>query len=161
MKSIELGIKQQGLGKRLSNLYNYPFVMDDMPCTSMETFIQCLKFKTLEEQFEIATMEKSFEAFKVGQERGNVWKEDQTVYWLEDPIKRNSKQYKDLMERAYNECYEQNPAFREALLESEFSLFTHYIGKHDQQDTLLTVSEYLYNMYRLRARAFQEALKEE
>lgn len=159
MKKIDLGITKQGIGRKLSNFYLYPFVLDDVQCSSMETFIQCLKYPNFDTQLKMASMAKSFDAYKEGQRTGNGWKDTQTIWWRENPIQRGSERYYLLMARAYDACYDQNIKFREALLSSEFDVLTHDIGKHDQTQTLLTVSEYLHNMYRLRSKAMQDFIE--
>ncbi len=158
-KTFELGIKLEGLGKKLSNFWPYNFTIDGVPCTSIETWLQSMKFQDPEMQTMMCASEKSWQAYKAGNALGNDWKDTQYLWWQQVPYKRGSMDYLKLLERGYEECFRQNPDFRQALIDSEFDLLTHHIiGKNDQIDTVLTVSEYLYNMYRLRSIAFQELI---
>lgn len=153
MANLDLGWKNGGLGKALSNLFPYPFELDNVKCGSFEGFLQCLKQEGLEEQTTIAAL-NGFLAYKVGQ-LGNDWKEKQLLYWKGIPHERLSKGYHMLVARAYDACFDQNAAFRTALVETGVDTLSHYIGRHDPTQSVLTEWEYLYNMYRLRARAQQ------
>ena len=145
-----------GLGKQLSNLYPYPFVLDDVRCASIEGFLQSLKQEGLEEQEIIAGL-SGFKAFKTGQ-IGNDWKEKQVLFWRGQSLPRTSKAYHSLLIRAYDACFDQNQALQDALFETGVAVLTHVIGKHDPTDSVLTEWEYLFLMYRLRARAMQRVL---
>lgn len=149
MHEIELGHRQPGLGKRLSNLYPYPFVLRDRHFGSIEGFLQHLKFDDIEAQALVAPLH-GYEAFKVGQ-LGNGWKKTQTLWFREIAFERSSPEYQVLLTQAYDACLEQNVEFVQALLESGNAILTHSIGKNDTRDSTLTASEYLHQMYRLRA----------
>ena len=149
---IKLGYREKGLGRLLSNLYPWPFVMDGVQCGSIEGFLQCLKRNIPEEQTEIAALH-GFEAYKNGQ-LGNAWKETQILYWLDVPVERSSRAYHELLCRAYDACLDQNTGFAVALSKTGCEPLTH-LGKHDSHDTTLTVSEYLHQMHRLRDRVTQ------
>ncbi len=153
MASLDLGWKNGGLGKALSNLFAYPFVLDGVQCGSMEGFLQSLKQEGLEEQ-EIMAALHGFTAYKIGQ-LGNDWKEKQLLYWRGKAFERTSREYHHLLDRAYDACFDQNEAFREALLQTGVDSLTHYIGHHDPSQSTLTEWEYIYSIYRLRARAQQ------
>lgn len=153
MKVIDLGFQLGGLGKRLSNLYPYPFVFDGVQCGSFEGFIQSTKFEDQEAQAFMAGLAK-YEAYKIGQ-IGNHWQKSQTLWWKGSPIHRFSSDYGLIIELAYDACFEQNKEFRQALLETGNTLLVHSIGKHDPTLTTMTEREYIYNMYRLRAKAQQ------
>ena len=156
---LDLGYRNGGLGKALSNLFSYPFVLDGVKCGGIEGFLQSLKFEGIEEQDMIAPL-TGFEAYKVGQIANDDWRSVQTLWWRGKAYKRLSKGYHSLIERAYDACYDQNPAFRQALFDSGVDVLTHKIGKHDPTMTTLTEWEYIYNMYRLRARAQQDMLSD-
>jgi predicted NAD-dependent protein-ADP-ribosyltransferase YbiA (DUF1768 family) len=153
---LDLGYRNGGLGKRLSNLFAYPFVLDGVKCGSIEGFLQSLKQEGLEEQAMVAEL-AGYTAYKVGQV-GNNWKVLQVLWWCGVAYDRTSRKYHDLLERAYDACFDANAEFREALLETGADAMTHVMGHHDPKDTTLTEWEYIYNMYRLRARAQQLAL---
>jgi predicted NAD-dependent protein-ADP-ribosyltransferase YbiA (DUF1768 family) len=156
---LDLGYRNGGLGKALSNLFSYPFVLDGVTCGGIEGFLQSLKFEGVEEQDMIVGL-SGFDAYKVGQIANDVWRSVQTLWWRGKAFPRLSRAYHLLIERAYDACFEQNPAFRKALLDTGVDVLTHRIGKHDPTMTTLTEWEYIYNMYRLRARAQQDMMME-
>jgi hypothetical protein len=149
-EAIELGWKQEGVGKALSNLWPYPFVLDAVECGSMEGFLQSLKLSDPMRKADVARL-SGFPAYKTGQE-GNGWKADQLLHWNGSSYERLGVYHHALLDRAYDACLEQNPGFAEALQQTGCRPFSHAIGKHDPRDTTLTAWEYLYSMYRLRSR---------
>lgn len=153
---LDLGYRNEGLGRALSNLFKYPFVLDGVRCRSMEGFLQSLKFQDLDAQDMMVDM-FGYKAWRTGQV-GNDWREAQLLWWRGVPYPRTSREYHLLLERAYNACFEQNEAFRQALFNSGIDVLTHETGHHDPTMTTLTEWEYIYNMYRLRARAQQMEL---
>jgi hypothetical protein len=148
---LDLGFRNGGLGKALSNLMPYAFTLDNVQCGSIEGFLQSIKHEGSEEQELVAGLH-GYEAFKIGQ-LGNGWKETQTLWWCGVAYPRFSKQYHHLLERAYDQCFAENEAFRTALIDSGVMVLTHVMGKHDPTDTTLTEWEYIHQMYRLRALA--------
>jgi predicted NAD-dependent protein-ADP-ribosyltransferase YbiA (DUF1768 family) len=151
--TLDLGYRNEGLGKALSNLCEYPFVLDGVQCRSIEGFLQSLKFQELDAQDMMLGM-FGYKAWKTGQV-GNDWRESQTLWWRGVPYQRTSREYHMLLERAYNACFEQNETFRKSLFDTGVDVLTHTTGNHDPTMTTLTEWEYIYNMYRLRARAQQ------
>lgn len=150
---IDTGFKKDGLEKRLSNLCTYPFVIDDVECGGIEGFLQSLKIPDQELQKNVAKT-SGFEAWKVGQNY-NDWKIEQILFWKGEEYPRLSKKYQRLLERAYDACFEQSVEFATALAESEDAILAHTMGKRNPSNTTLTEQEYIYNLYRLRARVQQ------
>lgn len=120
----------------------------------MEGFLQSVKFADLEEQEAIAGL-VGYQAYKIGQAGAN-WRETQTLYWQEKSFARFSRGYRDLVTRAYDACFDANPDFQAALLETGMDALSHVIGSLDPTMTVLTETEYIYNAYRLRAKAQQQ-----
>lgn len=154
---LDLGSRNTGVGKTLSNFTHFPFVLDGVTCGGIEGFLQSLKFQGIEEQDMIVGLH-GYKAYKVGQIANEDWRSVQTLWWRGVAYPRLSKQYKDLVQRAYDACFDQNEEFRVALFETGADLMTHVIGNHDPTQTTLTETEYIYNMYRLRARVQQDKL---
>lgn len=134
------------LEKRLSNLYPYKFTMDDATFESWEGFIQSLKTPNPDKKAELWKLH-GYWAWKNGQ--GINWWDEQTLYW-KHPIKRESKEYTELITRSYDMLFEQNEDFRKALEESLPYKLDHSKGKTNKTQTLLTKKEYIYQMERLR-----------
>jgi hypothetical protein len=156
MSNLDLGYKNEGLGKALSNLFPYPFTMDGVRCGSIEGFLQGLKFRDIEQQDLLLPLH-GYKAWKTGQ-MGNSWRDDQTLWWRGVGYARLSREYHVLIEAAYTTCFDQNQAFQDALFQSGVDTLIHSIGNHDPTMTTLTEWEYIINMYRLRARAQQNAM---
>lgn len=147
---IHCDYRSTGLAHRLSNLCNYQFTLDGIICDSMEGFLQSLKFK---DELDAARLRRMYgtKCFKEGQ-AGNGWKIGQVLWWNGKGYQRSSKEYALLIERAYNALFEQNEVFSDALFMSRFCELRHDFGKVDMMDSVLTRIEYIYNLYRLRAR---------
>lgn len=150
---IDTGFRFDGLRRELSNLMPYGFVIDDVACGGIEGFLQSLKFQDLEEQAVVASLH-GMEAYRTGQ-HGNDWKDTQMLYWRGAEYPRLSKKYQRLLERAYDACFEQSLEFATALAQSEDAILSHSMGKRNPTNTTLTEHEYMYHLYRLRARALQ------
>jgi predicted NAD-dependent protein-ADP-ribosyltransferase YbiA (DUF1768 family) len=130
----------------LSNFAPHPFEIDGVKCNSMEGFLQGLKFKSPEMQAEVCKL-VGFAAKKKGY--GKNWQQTQTLYWRGVPIKRESKEYQELLDRAYMELYK-NAKFRSALEATGTAVLTHTIGKSSEKETVLTKSEFCSRLTKLR-----------
>jgi predicted NAD-dependent protein-ADP-ribosyltransferase YbiA (DUF1768 family) len=130
----------------LSNFAPHPFEIDEIMCNSMEGFLQSLKFKSPEMQEEICKF-VGYPAKKKG--RGKNWQQTQTLWWRGIPIKRNSKEYQDLLNRAYMQLYK-NTKFQKALKATHNAVLTHSIGRSNYKETILTKSEFCSRLTKLR-----------
>jgi hypothetical protein len=153
MEVIDASFRGTGLAKSLSNLMPYGFWLDDVSCGAIEGFLQSLKWQNRDEQREIAKLH-GVEAWRTGQ-GGNTWKDTQTLYWNGAAYPRQSKKYHGLLDRAYDACFEQNIDFQAALGATGNAVLIHSRGKHNPCNTTLTEWEYVYQLYRLRARVQQ------
>jgi len=140
------------VGKGLSNLIVRHFVFDDIACVSMEGWLQSLKFEDPEFQREVAQL-SGYLAFKTGQ-TGNAWKLRQTLFWKGVEYPRASLDYQELLTRAYDAQYDQSPDLKDCLWLSIGQALRHTMGKHDTRDTVLTESEYIRQLDRLRWRRY-------
>lgn len=130
----------------LSNLAPHPFVIDGVSCNSMEGFLQSLKFKNPEMQKQICSL--SGAKAKLSGSKKN-WKQDQTLYWKGKAIKRDSKEYQELLDKAFD-CISKNDKFKKALLSTGNSALTHSLGKNDRTQTVLTSQEFCSRLLKLR-----------
>lgn len=130
----------------LSNFAPHPFEIDGVQCNSMEGFLQSLKFESKEMQEYVCTL-VGYAAKKKG--RNKNWKQSQTLYWKGEAIKRDSKEYQDLLDRAYAELYK-NTKFKAALEASGNSVLTHSMGKSKESETVLTTREFCSRLAKLR-----------
>jgi hypothetical protein len=143
---MDIGSKSGYPAGALSNFSPHPFAIDGVQCNSMEGFLQGLKFESKEMQEYVCTL-VGYAAKKKG--KGKHWQDKQILYWRGKPIKRDSDEYQDLLNRAYNAMYE-NTKFRAALEASKGATLTHSIGKNKKSDTVLTTQEFCSRLTYLR-----------
>lgn len=143
---MNIGSKNSYPANSLSNFSPHPFELDGVKINSAEGFLQSLKFKSPEMQEEVCKL-VGYAAKSKGAHKN--WQESQTLYWRGVPIKRESQEYQDLLDRAYTELFK-NEKFKNALMASGNSTLTHSIGKTDPKKTVLTVKEFCSRLTRLR-----------
>lgn len=131
----------------LSNFAGHFFIIDDIECYSMEGFLQSLKFKNPEMQKEVCKLIGKAAKFKG---KGKKWYTKQILYWKGVEIKRDSKEYQLLLNKAYTAMFEQSDSFKQALLATGNSTITHSIGKNKQNETVLTNTEFCGRLMKLR-----------
>ena len=130
----------------LSNFAPHPFIIDNIECNSMEGFLQSLKFKDTEMQKYVCTLVGKKAKFK---EKNKKWFKEQLLYWKGQEIKRDSDEYTNLITKAYD-CLFENDGFKKALKASKGCTLTHSIGKSKKSETVLTTSEFIGQLNRLR-----------
>ena len=133
----------------LSNFAPHPFVFRGHKVSSMEGFLQGLKFKSAEMQLEI------FKKVGIGAKRagsGKNWQRTQTLWYQGDPVKRDSKQYQDILDEAYNAMFDQNNKARKALVASQNAVLKHSIGRTNKNETVLTRAEFCGRLMNIRDR---------
>ena len=130
----------------LSNFAPHPFEIDGVQCNSMEGFLQALKFESVDMQKYICTLVGRSAKFKGKKKK---WFQKQELYWLGTVYKRDSDEYQNLLNRAYNQLYK-NEGFRKALEATKGCVLTHSIGKNKINETVLTTSEFCRRLTYLR-----------
>lgn len=139
-------------GGALSNFAPHPFVIDGIECNSMEGFLQSLKFSNPEMQKEVCKLVGKAAKFKGKKKK---WWRTQTLYWQGIEIPRDSQEYQDLLDRAFD-ALAQNSGFRAALLATGSSVLTHSIGKTKITETVLTRQEFCSRLTKIRERIRKE-----
>lgn len=152
-----MDIKSKAVGPAgdLSNFRPYPFVLDGIECAGAEGPIQSFKFDDPLIQKGICRLSGS-EAKARGQERNEIWKKSQKLWWNGKEYDRHSREYQDLLDRLYDALLE-NPDFQAALLSTGDEELTHSIGSSDPKETVLTEHEFCTRLMIRRAR-LQKAL---
>lgn len=130
----------------LSNFAPHPFVIDGVECNSMEGFLQSLKFSNPEMQAEVCKLVGKAAKFKGKKKK---WWRTQTLHWQGTEILRDSQEYQDLLDRAFD-ALAQNSGFRTALLATGNSVLTHSIGKTKITETVLTRQEFCSRLTKIR-----------
>lgn len=133
----------------LSNFAGHSFIIEGIPCSSMEGFLQGLKFKNPEMQKHVCTLVGKAAKFKG---KNKKWWTSQTLYWKGEAIDRHSDRYQELLTNAYDCMFEQSESFRKALEAAAGATLTHSIGKNDAHRTVLTETEFIRQLNRLRGR---------
>ena len=131
----------------LSNFHPYAFVIDGVQCASMEGFLQSLKFKSIKAQMKTCTL-VGLNAKNKGK-RKFLWKITGNIYWQGEKIKRNSSEFRALIDRAYFELFK-NKELKQALIDSKNCELIHSIGKSNPKKTILTEKEFLKCLNKLR-----------
>lgn len=132
----------------LSNFTPHPFILDGIECASMEGFLQSLKFKNPEMQKEVCKLVGKAAKFKGKKKK---WWKTQTLWWRGEEIPRHSKEYQELLDKAFNELAK-NTSFQKALLATGNATLTHSMGKSNPSQTVLTTQEFCSRLLKIRAR---------
>lgn len=143
---MDIGSKTKYPASALSNFSPHPFTIDGVQCASMEGFLQSLKFKNPDMQIEVCKLVGKSAKFKGKKKK---WWRDQILYWKGTEYKRDSKEYQELLTKAFNALFE-NEGFRNALEATQNAVLTHSIGKRDIHRTVLTEREFISQLNRLR-----------
>jgi predicted NAD-dependent protein-ADP-ribosyltransferase YbiA (DUF1768 family) len=143
---MEIGACTGYPSSALSNFAPHEFEFRGVKCASMEGLLQSFKFKNPEMQIEICKL-VGIKAKHRG--KGKKWYREQTLYWQGKAIKRDSREYQDMLDEAYNSLAK-NGSFRGALLTSNNAVLKHSIGRSKINETDLTQSEFCGRLMRLR-----------
>ena len=140
---------------RLSNFTPRKFSFEGMQCAGLESIIQALKCSNIETQKEICVL-SGREAKRWGESQ-DFWKETQVLWWYNRSYGRSTREYLILISRIYDVAYNQDKSFKMDLLATGHDSICHSIGNPDMRDTVLTEVEMIYQLNRLRIRAFGES----
>lgn len=143
---MEIGSGNGYPASALSNFAPYKFIFDGVECNSMEGLLQSFKFKDFEIQKEICKLVGKQAKFKGKKKK---WFKTQTLYWNNVEYKRDSDEYQELLDRAFNSLFE-NDKFKNALKSTNNAVLKHSIGKTRKNETVLTTSEFISRLNRLR-----------
>lgn len=102
-KAVDIWSKSPYPADVLSNMHSNGFRFDGMVCGSMEGFLQALKHQNPDKQRQICCMK--------GRNAKNMsasnWQIDQIVWWKGKAVDRQSKEFMELVSRAYHACHVQ------------------------------------------------------
>ena len=130
----------------LSNFAPHPFVVDGVECSSMEGFLQSLKFKNPFMQKEVCKLVGRAAKFKG---KPKKWWRDQHLWWHGKRIDRHSNEYQLLLDKAFY-ALAKNTSFQKALVATGKAVLTHSIGKSDSSKTILTKREFCVRLAYIR-----------
>ena len=147
---IEIYSKGEYPSSALSNFAEHHFTLDGVCCGSMEGFLQSLKYREPAKQAQICALIGK-EANRAG-EKKHLWKLVKTVWWKGRAYGLLSDELQRLIDRAYDEMYEQSSSFRQALAETGERTLAHTVGKKDMRTTILTEYQFVRRLEALRER---------
>ena len=130
----------------LSNFSPHPFEIDGVQCASMEGFLQSLKFSNPDMQREVCKLVGKAAKFKGKKKK---WWRTQTLFWQGVEIKRDSKEYQELLDKAFW-ALAKNTSFQKAFFATGQATLTHSIGKTKITETVLTSSEFCGRLIKIR-----------
>ncbi len=154
--TIDISYKDSKTGA-LSNLFPHKFVIDNIRCASMESFLQSLREENPDVQERICSDYAGLHAYKL-RTCLNDWRKEGYIFWQGTKIKRESDGYTILITRAYDALFEQNIVFRRVLSHFSGCYLIHSIGNDDIKETLLTEKEYRFQLNRLVDRLKKEGI---
>lgn len=136
--------------RSLSNFAPWAFTLDGIRCSSIEGFLQGMKFEDPARQAEICGM-VGLAAKGAGRNRNAAWQVQQVLWWRGQAIDRHGPAYARLLDRGYAAMNAANPGFGEALLATGEKRIMHSIGTIDPRRTVLTKEEFCSRLTRIRA----------
>lgn len=145
---MDIGSKSSGPAGKLSNFTPRPFIFRGIPCNSMEGLLQGFKCKDPEIQKHCCTL-VGFKAKKFGSKKN--WQTKQTLWWQGEAIKRDSDEYQQLLDEAFEALFTTNEKAKKTLLASGEANLTHSIGRTKANETVLTRQEFCSRLMKIRA----------
>lgn len=145
---IDIGTGNSYPASALSNFAPHPFEIDGVQCSSMEGFLQSLKFSSIDMQKHVCTLVGKAAKFKGKKKK---WYRTQKLYWLGVEYDRASQEYQNLLDRAF-EALSCNIGFRKALMATGNSTLRHSIGKNKTNETVLTETEFCSRLRKIRSK---------
>ena len=141
------------VARALSNFAAHEFMLDGFRIGCFEAFLQSMKFREPQQQRAVLGMNG-----KEAKLAGSRQPLEQTgwLYWNGCGYRRNSREYRLLLERAYDALLE-NEDFRNALISSRGKLLIHTIGRF--RHTILTAPEFCSILMKKRRRLLREMRK--
>ena len=79
------------------------------------------------------------------------WWRDQILFWQGQEFKRDSQEYQELLDKAFD-ALATNSSFKKALLATKNATLTHSIGKSKPTETVLTRQEFCSRLTKIRER---------
>ena len=140
-KTIDIHSKGKFPSNVLSNFHESSFILDGVQIKSMEGFLQSLKTSDINLQNKICQLTGKY-AKQAGEDLATNF-DHKNIYWQGKLIDRYSNDYQNLLKRAYNAKFEQDPLFREALAKTIGKTLIHSIGKSAKEETILTEKEFI------------------
>ena len=147
--TLDIGSKNAYPARVLSNFAAHAFELDFIEISSMEGFLQSLKFDKVHIQNEICNL-SGIAAKKRGADRNNQWKVRQGLWWQGEFYPRQSDDYQRLLDRAFIALARASESFRQAIHDTGDLILTHHMGRSSEHETILTQSEFCKRLMTIR-----------
>ncbi|MDO4394544.1 MAG: hypothetical protein Q4C23_01000 [Mycoplasmatota bacterium] len=148
-KWINVGYSLKGkYPKLLSNLFPYKFKFKGYVLNSIESFFQGIKFKNKKLQKQVFKYSGK-EALVLQEATTYNWMKEGIIYWRGKPIKRDSKEYDNMIDELYISAI-QNRFYRNAIKNCKLPI-VHMIGEDSKNETVFTRYEFEYMLNCLHA----------
>lgn len=148
-KWVNVGYSLRGMyPKLLSNLFPYKFKFKGCTLNSLECFFQGIKFKDKRMQKKLFKYSGK-EALVLQQATTYNWMENGIVYWRGKEVKRDSKEYDDIIDELYISAI-QNEFYRNAIKNCKLPI-VHLVGENSKNETVFTRYEFEYMLNCLHA----------
>ena len=141
-----ISTSENPVSRSLSNFTEHSFILDGVKIRSMENFLQSLKLKVKSDEDTICLL-PIFEARKIC--KNAEWWINGILYWREKSYNRFRKEYQELLDLAFEALYK-NPEFKKSLESTKDEKLTHKIGNSNTRNTVLTESEFISRLIKLR-----------
>lgn len=156
-KWVNVGYSLRGMyPKLLSNLFPYKFKFKGCTLNSIECFFQGIKFKNKKLQKQLFKYSGK-EALVLQEATSYNWKETGIVYWRGKEIKRDSKEYDDIIDELYISAI-QNDFYRNAIKNCKLPI-VHLVGEKFKNETVFTRYEFEYMLNCLHAFLIETDIK--
>ena len=128
-----------------SNFPAFPFVLDGMSLTSVEGFVQGIKFPVGH-----PTRFLAFASFGGSAKKLNKDAEGKLIWWNGKTVTFGSSTHRKLIEKAIRAKFQQNPSAMIALLCTAGEEITHDLGKPENPNTSLPAKVFCDILIRIR-----------
>ena len=131
----------------LSNLSPHGFTFRGIDCGSMEGILQGVKFEAIEMQNHVCTL-AGHTARLAGKNKN--WQRSQTLWWQGEAMWRDSDEYQQFLDEAYECLFRQNEKARNALIATKDATLKHTMGRRKINETVLTQKEFCSRLTKMR-----------
>ena len=146
---LDISSSQNGPAGMLSNFHEYAFTFEGVACRSMEGLLQATKFEDADAQRAICSL-SGREAKLRGSGQNDAWQANQMLYWSGQLMRRESNEYQNFLDRAYQALFSQSEVFRDALRQTGQAVMRHSIGERNPRLSVLTEREFVRRLTSLR-----------
>lgn len=106
---VAVHAKSDGYGGRFTTFAEHRFTFDGVECRSLESVLQSFRFADCNEQIRICSLDP-WQARQEGKQ--NDWTLTETLYWQGTSYSRLKPEYQELLDRLFQQMFEQDAVFR-------------------------------------------------